>query len=67
MRIIQSIGLGRFMTNVMRIAGTLSTEEIKKVEPIAKTGLKQGRLREKTQIPPFCDPKGKGKTINIRT
>ena len=65
MRIIQSIGLGRFMTNVMRIAGTLSTEEIKKVEPIAKTGLKQGRLREKTQIPPFCDPKGKGKTINI--
>ena len=34
MRIIQSIGLGRFMTNVMRIAGTLSTEEIKKVEPI---------------------------------
>ena len=65
MRIIQSIGLGRFMTNVMRIAGTLSTEEIKKVEPIAKTGLKQGRLREKTQIPPFCDPKSKGKNVNI--
>ena len=46
---------------------TRLTEDIKKVEPIAKTGLKQGRLREKTQIPPFFDPKGKGKTINIRT
>ena len=55
------------MTNVMRIAGTISTDKIKPVESVAETGLKQSRLREKTLIPPFCDPKGKGKTINIRT
>ena len=34
MRIIHSIGVGRFMSNVMRISGTLSTEKIKKVEPV---------------------------------
>ena len=67
MRIIHSIGVGRFMSNVMRLSGTLSTEKIKKVEPVAKTGLKQGRLKEKTQIPSFCDPNGKGKNVNIIT
>jgi len=67
MKIDRSYGIGRFMANVMRIAGTLSTEKIKKVEPVAKTGLKQSRLKEKTQIPPFCDPKSKGKNVNITT
>lgn len=65
MRRIQSIGLGRFMANIMRLSGTLSTEDHTKVEPVAKTGLKQSRLKQKTLIPPFCDPKGKGKNVNI--
>jgi len=65
MRRIQSIGLGRFMANIMRLSGTLSTEDHTKVEPVAKTGLKQSRLKQKTLIPPFCDPKSKGKNVNI--
>jgi len=55
------------MANVMRIAGTLSTDKIKPVESVAETGLKKSRLHEKTQIPPFCDPKGKSKNVNIIT
>ena len=65
MRRIQSIGLGRFMANIMRLSGTLSTEDHTKVEPVAKTGLKQSRLKQKTLIPPFCDPKSKVKNVNI--
>ena len=67
MKVDRSYGIGRFMSNIMRLSGTLSTEKIKPVEPIAKTGLKKSRLREKTSIPPFCDPKGKSKNVNITT
>jgi|TARA_B100000586_G_scaffold109478_1_gene78665 hypothetical protein len=67
MKINRSYGIGRFMANVMRIAGTLSTDKIKPVESVAETGLKKSRLHEKTQIPPFCDPKGKSKNVNITT
>ena len=65
MEIKRSYGIGRSLANIMRLSGTLSTEEYLKVEPIAKTGLKQSRLRQKTLIPPFCDPKSKGKNVNI--
>ena len=67
MEIKRSYGVGRSLANIMRLSGTLSTEDHTKVEPIAKTGLKQSRLKQKTLIPPFCDPKSKGKNVNIIT
>jgi len=61
MKILRSVGIGRFMANVMRIAGTLSTDKLKKVEPIANTKLDQHRLQEKV---PF-DAKTPGKKVDI--
>lgn len=61
MKILRSVGIGRFMANVMRIAGTLSTDKLKKVEPIANTKLDQHRLQEKV---PF-DAKPPGKKVDI--
>jgi hypothetical protein len=55
------MGIGRFMANVMRMAGTLSTDKLKKVEPIANTKLDQHRLQEKV---PF-DAKTPGKKVDI--
>jgi hypothetical protein len=67
MKIDRSYGIGRTLANILRLSGTLSTEKIKKVEPVAKTGLKQSRLKQKTLIPSFCDSKSKGKNVNIIT
>lgn len=61
MKILHSMGIGRFMANVMRMAGTLSTDKLKKVEPIANTKLDQHRLQEKV---PF-DAKTPGKKVDI--
>lgn len=65
MEIKRSYGMGKSLANIMRLSGTLSTEDHAIVEPVAKTGLKQSRLKQKTLIPPFCDPNGKGKNVNI--
>ena len=50
------------MANVMRMTGTLSTDKLKKVEPIANTKLDQHRLQEKV---PF-DSKKPSKKVDIK-
>ena len=65
MEIRRSYGIGRALANIMRLSGTLSTEDYTKVEPIAKTGLKQSRLHQKTLLPPSTGSKSKGKNVNI--
>ena len=49
------------MANVLRSVGTLSTDKLKKVEPIANIKLDQHRLQEKV---PF-DAKPPGKKVDI--
>ena len=43
MEIKRSYGMGKSLANIMRLSGTLSTEDHAVVEPVAKTGLKQSR------------------------